>query len=494
MSTATSNDGVTSLVPARLDRLPWTRFHWLVVVGLGISWILDGLEIQIVALVSNPLTDKGTLALTAGQVGFLGTGYLLGQVVGALFFGRLTDKLGRKRLFIVTLAIYLVGSGLGGFAWNYWSLLACRFVAGTGIGGEYTAINSAIDELIPSKYRGRVDIAVNGTYWGGAALGSALGLYLFSSHVPIDWGWRIGFFIGPVLGLIIIFVRRTIPESPRWLMTHGRADEAERTVDKIEERVRAEGTELPEVDESKALQIVEAPRLSFVELTKVFFGQYPRRSILGLTMMATQAFLYNAIFFSYALVLNVFYHVGSGSIPYYFFPFAIGNLLGPLLLGHLFDTVGRRQMIVFTYALSGVLLVISAYLFDKGVLNAVTQTIIWCVVFFFASAGASAAYLTVSEIFPLELRGQAISYFFAIAQGVGGSLAPAIFGHLIGGANNTHAGRGPLAYGYVIGGVVMVTGAVVAWHCAVDAARRSLEEVATPLSASRTAVTAPAVG
>ncbi|MCW2497845.1 MFS transporter [Jatrophihabitans sp.] len=485
-SSAQAHSGaVRSLVPARMDRLPWTRFHWLVVVGLGVSWILDGLEIQIVALVSGPLTDKGTLALTTGEVGFLGTGYLLGQVAGALFFGRLTDKLGRKKLFIVTLAIYLIGSGLGGFAFNYWSLLLCRFIAGTGIGGEYTAINSAIDELIPSKYRGRVDIAVNGTYWGGAAIGSALGLYLFSSHVPIDWGWRIGFFIGPVLGLIIIFVRRTIPESPRWLMTHGRTDEAERTVDEIEERVRAEGVDLAEVDESKALEVTESPRLGFIELTKIFFGTYPRRSILGFTMMVTQAFLYNAIFFSYALVLKVFYHVPAGSIPYYFFPFAIGNLLGPLLLGHLFDTVGRRKMIFGTYALSGTLLLISAYLFDQGTLSAVSQTIVWCVIFFFASAGASSAYLTVSEIFPLELRGQAISYFFAISQGVGGALAPSVFGHLIGGANNVHAHRGPLSLGYVFGAALMITGALVAWFCGVNAEGQSLEDVATPLSAAK---------
>jgi MFS family permease len=473
---------VRSLVPARLDRLPWTRFHWLVVVGLGVSWILDGLEIQIVSLVSGPLTDAKTLHLTTGQVGFLGSMYLIGEVVGALFFGRLTDKLGRKKLFIITLAIYLIGSGLGGFAWDYWSLLLCRFVAGTGIGGEYTAINSAIDELIPSHYRGRVDIAVNGTYWGGAAIGSAIGLYLFSSHVAIDWGWRIGFFIGPVIGLVIIFVRRTIPESPRWLMTHGRNDEAERTVDEIEQRVRDEGVELKPVDESKALEVTESPHLSLLQLTKVFFGQYPRRSILGFTMMVTQAFLYNAIFFSYALVLKVFYHIPAGHVPYYFFPFAIGNLLGPLTIGHLFDTIGRRKMIFATYGFSGLLLYVSAFLFHQGSLNATTQTIFWCVIFFFASAGASSAYLTVSEIFPLELRGQAISYFFALSQGAGGVVAPWLFGHLIGGANNTHAHTGPLTIGYLIGATIMIIGALVAFFFGVNAERQSLEDIANPLS------------
>jgi MFS family permease len=325
---------------------------------------------------------------------------------------------------------------------------------------------------------------VNGTYWGGAALGSALGLYLFSTTngIALDWQWRIGFFIGPVLGLIIIFLRRSIPESPRWLMTHGRNEEAERTVDEIEERVSHHGVEIKPVDESKALEVTEPPRLGFIELTRIFFGTYPRRSIYGFTMMVTQAFLYNAIFFSYALVLSVFYKVDSGSIPYYFFPFAIGNLLGPLLLGHLFDVVGRRKMILLTYGLSGILLLGTAWLFDQGSLTAVTQTVLWCVIFFFASAGASSAYLTVSEIFPLELRGQAISYFFALAQGAGGVVAPFLFGHLIGGANNTHVKPGPLSWGYAIGAAIMLIGGLVAWFIGVDSERKSLEDIANPLS------------
>ena len=476
---------VRSLVPARMDRLPWTRFHWLVVCGLGVSWILDGLEIQLVSLIAPILTDPQTLGLSSGEAGFLASMYLIGEVVGALVFGRLTDKLGRRNLFIVTLAIYLIGSGMGGFAWSYWSLLICRFIAGTGIGGEYTAINSAIDELIPSHYRGRVDIAVNGTYWAGAALGSALGLVLFNTnYVPINWGWRIAFFIGPLLGLVIIFLRRSIPESPRWLLTHGRAEQAERTVDEIEARVRSEGVELTPVDDSKALEVSEPPRLTLVELTKLFFGTFPRRSIYGFTMMVTQAFLFNAIFFSYALVLKVFYHVPSGSIPYYFFPFAIGNLLGPLLLGHLFDVVGRRKMILATYGISGVLLLITAWMFYAGILSAVTQTIAWSVIFFFASAGASSAYLTVSEIFPIELRGQAISYFFALSQAAGGVVAPWLFGHLIGGANNTNVSREPLAWGYVFGALIMIAGGLVAWFIGVNSERLSLEDIANPLSAT----------
>jgi MFS family permease len=469
---------IRSLVPARMDRLPWTRFHWLVVVGLGVSWILDGLEIQIVSQAGY----QTSLHMSNAEVGAVGSVYLAGQVVGALVFGRITDKLGRRKLFILTLAVYLIASGLAGFSWDLWSLLVFRFIAGTGIGGEYTAINSAIDELIPSHFRGRVDIAVNGTYWAGAALGASANLYLLSSNVPTNLGWRLGFLIGPIIGIVIIFMRRTIPESPRWLMTHGRNEEAERIVDEIEARVEAEGVHLAPVDDSKALEVTQVDHVSYVRLAKVFFSEYPRRSILGFSMMVTQAFLYNAIFFTYALVLQHFYGVTKAHTSYYFFPFAIGNLLGPLLLGHLFDTIGRRKMILLTYGLSGLLLLVSAYFFHAGSLNATTQTAFWCVIFFFASAGASAAYLTVSEIFPLELRGQAISFFFAISQGAGGVVAPFLFGHLIGGANNAHVDRTPLSFGYVIGGLVMIIGGLVAWSCGVDAERKSLEDIATPLS------------
>ncbi|SDJ52266.1 Predicted arabinose efflux permease, MFS family [Frankineae bacterium MT45] len=470
-----------SLVPARLDRLPWSRFHWMVIVGLGVAWILDGLEIQIVSQAGY----QDSLGLSNGQVGAVGSVYLAGEVIGALVFGRITDRLGRRRLFIITLGVYLVASGMAGFSWGLWSLLLFRFIAGLGIGGEYTAINSAIDELIPSHYRGRVDIAINGTYWGGAALGAAANLYLLSDKVPENIGWRIGFFIGPMIGLAVISLRRHIPESPRWLMTHGREEEAEQTVDDIEARVESEGVTLEPVPDSKALDVTPVPSVGYVQLAKVFFGQYPSRSFLGFSMMVTQAFLYNAIFFTYALVLENFYGVSKAHTSYYFFPFAIGNLLGPLLLGHLFDTVGRRRMITFTYTFSGVLLLVSAYFFHAGLLTATTQTIFWCVIFFFASAGASSAYLTVSEIFPLELRGQAISFFFALSQGAGGVVAPFLFGHLIGGQNNPNPDRTPLSWGYVLGGVIMILGGLVAWYFAVDAERKSLEDIANPLSVSR---------
>lgn len=473
----TKQSPVRSLVPARLDRLPWARFHWLIVVGLGVSWILDGLEIQIVSQAG----FKDDLGLSNADVGALGSVYLVGQVVGALFFGRITDRIGRRKIFILTLAIYLIGSGLAGLSWNFMVLAAFRFVAGLGIGGEYSAINSAIDELIPSHYRGRVDIAINGTYWAGAAIGASANLYLLSSAVPSSLGWRIGFFIGPVLGLLIIALRRTIPESPRWQMTHGHEEQAERTLDEIEERVRASGKELPEVDEDKAISIVGQKWIPFRQLIGIFVRTYPRRTVLGISLMATQAFLYNAIFFSYALVLMHFFGVSKAHTSLYFLPFAIGNLLGPLVLGPLFDTIGRRVMISTTYLISGLLLAVSAWLFHAGSLNATTQTVFWCVIFFFASAGASSAYLTVSEIFPLELRGQAIAFFFSIAQ-ICGAFATSLYGHLIGGANNASPPRGPLTVGYYIGAAVMVAGALVAMALAVKAERRSLEDIADPLS------------
>jgi MFS family permease len=469
---------IPSLVPARMDRLPWTKFHWMIVVGLGVSWILDGLEIQLVSLVGNVLKEPETLHLTTSEVGLMASIYLAGEVVGALLFGRMTDRLGRRSLFIVTLLVYLIASGAAGLSWDLASLLVFRFIAGMGIGGEYAAINSAIDELIPSKYRGRVDIGINGTYWGGALIGSAVGLlFLNTDIVAVEWGWRLCFLIGPVMGLVIIYLRRHIPESPRWLLTHGRAEEAERTVDEIEERVRREGGEIPEVDDSKAILVKAEDRMGPKVLWDVFVRRYGRRTVLGLTMMVTQSFLYNAIFFTYALVLTNFYGISKAQTSLYFLPFAAGNLLGPLLLGHLFDTIGRRKMIFSTYTIAGLVLLVSAWAFHAEILTATTHTMFWCVSFFFASAGASAAYLTVSEIFPLEVRGQAISYFFVIAQ-CAGAVAPVLYGTLIGEGKD----RMPLTWGYVAGAVIMIIGGIVALAIGIDAERKSLEDIADPLS------------
>jgi MFS family permease len=470
-----------------MDRLPWARFHWMIIVGLGISWVLDGLEIQIV---SNAGFAK-EFHMDAGQVGWVGTVYLVGEVVGALVFGRLSDKLGRRKLFILTLLIYLVGSGIAGLSPAIWFLFLFRFIAGMGIGGEYAAINSAIDELIPAKYRGHVDIAINGTYWGGAAIGAAANLYFLSDNFSQNIGWRLAFFIGPVLGIVIIFLRRHIPESPRWLMTHGHEQEAEDTVDGIEKSVRDNGFELEDVPDDKAIEVRATGSIPFGNplqvirksagwdktILGVLLRKYPKRTLVGATMMITQSFLYNAIFFTYVLVLENFYHVDQSQTPYYFFPFAIGNLLGPLVLGRLFDSWGRRQMIFLTYGISGVVLAISAALFSAGALTATTQVIFWCVAFFFASAGASSAYLTVSEIFPLELRSQAISYFFALAQ-IFGAIAPALYGALIGNGKDT----GPLTAGYYLGAGIMILGGIVALIFGVSAQRKGLEAVTEPLS------------
>ncbi|HEY0374962.1 MAG TPA: MFS transporter [Amnibacterium sp.] len=471
-STDTRSAGsVRSLVPARMDRLPWTRFHWTVVLGLGVSWILDGLEIQMVS--ANGFAKQ--LHMNSVEVGLTGTVYLIGQVFGALVFGRLSDRLGRRRFFIITLAIYLIGSGVAGFAFSPWFLWVFRFIAGMGIGGEYTAINSAIDEIIPSHYRGRVDIAINGTYWGGAALGAAANLYLLQQPTLVEtgWGWRIGFFVGPVLGLIIIYLRRNIPESPRWQLTHGHQQEAEENVDRIEREVEQEsGRKLERLPDSKAIEVTPSESIPFRQVAHVFLRLYPNRTFVGLAMKITQSFLYNAIFFSYALVLQNFYKIPNGATGLYFFPFAIGNLVGPLVLGPLFDTIGRRRMIFATYAIAGVVLAISGALFQAGALNAVTQTIFWCVSFFFASAGASSAYLTVSETFPLQVRGQAISYFFSIGQLVG-AFAPTIFGALVGNGSS----RGPLAFGDYFGAAMMVVGGLVALIFGIDAERKSLEDI-----------------
>jgi MFS family permease len=463
-----------SLVPARLDRLPWTRFHWMVIVGLGIAWILDGLEIEIVGNAG----FQAEFHMSSGAVGWVGTVYLIGEVVGALVFGRLSDSLGRKKLFMLTLLVYMVGSAIAGLSPAVWFLFIFRFIAGAGIGGEYAAINSAIDELIPSKYRGHVDIAINGTYWGGAALGAAANFLFLDPHIfGQAVGWRLAFFIGPILGIGIIFLRRNIPESPRWLMTHGHEKEAEATVSEIEKGVEAGGHPLDEVPKSKSIEVQASRSIPFRTILDVLFRQYPKRTLVGATMMITQSFLYNAIFFTYALVLENFYKVPVSATPLYFFPFALGNLLGPLVLGRFFDSWGRRKMIFLTYGLSGVILAVSAALFAGGVLNAAAQVIFWCVAFFFASAGASSAYLTVSEIFPLEIRSQAISYFFALAQ-VFGAIAPALYGALIGDGKHT----GPLTGGYFLGAGIMILGGIIALIFGVDAERQSLEAVTEPLS------------
>jgi MFS family permease len=474
-----SSPYIRSLIPARIDRLPWSRFHTRLVMALGVAWILDGLEITIASNVGPDLTLRDTLNMNAGSVSDIAWWYLIGEVIGALFFGRLSDKLGRRNLFMVTLGVYLVGSGLTAATPRgaYWFIFLyfTRIIAGMGIGGEYAAINSAIDEMIPAKYRGRVDLAVNGTYWAGAILGTIVTLWVLN-HVTPGWGWRIAYLVGPVLALVIIFVRRHLPESPRWQIMHGRQREAEASIQEIEGDVAKTKGQLPPVDQSKELEIRPTKHFGYLRLTEVLFHHYPTRSILVAALMITQSFLYNAIFFTSGLVLEYFFHVPPTNTGYYFFAFAAGNLAGPLTLGRLFDTVGRKKMISSTYILAGALLIITAILFKNGALNATTQTICWAVVFFFASAGASAGYLTASEVFPLEVRAQAIAVFFAIAQ-LFGAFGSHWYGHLIG----TGQDRNRLFVGYLVGAIAMIIGGVVAIFFGVNAEGKALEDVATPL-------------
>jgi MFS family permease len=346
-TTAVAPKAIRSTIPARLDRLSWPPFHTRMVAGLGSAWILDGLQITIASSVTGVLIQSDTLDMTSTEVGLIASVYLVGQVVGALVFGRLSDQLGRKRLLVVTLLLYLFGTGLaaftvndGGWLWLVY-FYGTRFIAGMGIGGQYAAINSAIDEMMPSKYRGRVDIWINGSYWAGAILGSFASLVFLNAFAP-DVGWRLAFLLGPVLALVVLVVARTLPESPRWLMTHGR-----------------------------------------------------------------------------------------------------------------------------------------------GKLTATSQTFCWIVIFFFASAGASAAYLTVSETWPIEIRAEAIAAFFAIAQ-IFGAFGPLFYGALIGDGSSPTG----LYVGYVVGGAIMVLGGIVELAIGIKAEGKSLEAITKPITS--TAEPAPA--
>ena len=474
MTTPTETD-----IPARLDRLPWSRWHWRVVIALGVAWILDGLEVTLVGSLGGVLERPDTLGLSAAQIGATGSLYLAGAVLGALVFGRMADRLGRKKLFLITLVVYTIATFVTAFSPNFWFFAVCRFFTGFGIGGEYAAINSAIDELVPARVRGRVSLAINGSFWVGAALGAGLSLVLLDPAVlgPV-WGWRVGFGLGGLLAFAILLVRRDVPESPRWLITHGRADEANRIIADIEAQVEREHGPLAPVTQKLQLGGRAVPTLRRV--AGILLHHYRQRTVVALSLMISQAFFYNAIFFTYALVLTRFYAVPDVKVALYIFPFALGNVLGPLILGPLFDRVGRRRMIGLTYTLSGVGLAITGALFMAGWLNAVGQALCWSAVFFLASAAASSAYLTVSEVFPLEMRALAISLFYAVGTGAGGFIAPLLFGMLI-----ETGSRGAVTVGYGIGAVLVIAAGLIAWRFGVDAERRSLEDIAPPLAAAQ---------
>jgi MFS family permease len=474
-----SSEIFETLIPARLDRLPWSRFHWLLVMGLGITWVLDGLEVTLMGAISAVLQRPDVLHFTAAQIGSISSAYLLGAVVGALVFGHLTDSYGRRTFFFVSLGTYLIGVALTAVSWNLASFAVFRFLTGAGIGGEYSAVNSAIDELIPARLRGRIDLMINGSFWLGALAGAAsTGLILNTRIFPIDVGWRLGFAIGAVIGLVILYLRRFIPESPRWLITHGRREEAEELVRDFEAELGSvEEHRLPGLDSAEPLRIRVRHDFGLAVIVRPLLKEYPERTVLGLSLMTAQAFLYNAIFFTYALVLNRYYGVSFEMTGLYLMPFALSNFIGPMVLGHFFDTVGRRPMIAGTFTASALILIVTGYLFQKGALTATSQTVLWTVMFFFASSAASSAYLTVSEIFPLEVRALAIAIFFSVGTAVGGVAAPWLFGALI-----DTGSRGALYVGYLIASALMLVAAGAELRFGVAAERAGLEAIAKPLS------------
>jgi MFS family permease len=478
--TAVQTDTIKTSIPARLDRLPWARWHWTIIIGLGTVWILDGLEVTIVGNIASRLSEPDSgLKVTASQISGLAAAlYVAGACVGALFFGWLTDRYGRKKLFMITLAVYLAATAATALSFAPWWFFLFRFMTGFGIGGEYAAINSAIDELIPSKHRGRVDLAINGSYWLGAAGGALLAvLVLNENFLAADVGWRVAFGLGVVLGLVILLVRRNVPESPRWQFIHGRDKEAEELVTDVERTVEQQtGKTLREVD--KEIEIHQRKSIPFLTIAKTVFTTYPRRTVLGLSLFIGQAFLYNAITFGYASILSTFYGTSASSTGYYYVAIAVGNFLGPLLLGPLFDTLGRKPMISGTYIISGVLLFVTAWQFSDGNLSATSLTVWWTIVLFFASAGASSAYLTVSEVFPMETRALAIAFFYAVGTAVGGITGPLVFADLTSSGNTSDT-----VTAFIIGGALMCASGIMALIFAVDAAQKSLEDIAEPLSA-----------
>lgn len=469
---------IETRAPARLDRLPWGRFHTLVVVALGIAWVLDGLEVTLAGSVASALQASPVLHFSASEVGLASSAYLAGAVIGALVFGWMTDRFGRKLLFFVTLGLYLLSAAATGFAWDLASFCLFRFLTGAGVGGEYSAVNSTIQELIPARYRGWTDLAVNGSFWFGGALGAGSAIFLLDPlRFDPEIGWRLAFLIGSALGLVVFFLRTWIPESPRWLVIHGREAEAEGIVDEIESGLREHGAVFQNASELKPMRLRPRTHTPLREVSRTIFVTYRTRALVGLALMVAQAFFFNAIFFTYALVLTKFYRVPTQDVGWHILPFALANAFGPLILGRLFDTIGRRPMIVFTYLVSALLLAGGGFLFAHDRLDATQLMLVWMLIFFLASPAAGAAYLTVSEIFPVEIRAIAIAVCYAVGTAVGGVGAPFLLGSLI-----ETGSRWSVFYGYLLGPGLMIFAAIVELIWGVAAERRPLEEVARPLS------------
>jgi MFS family permease len=464
-------------VPARMDRLPWSSWHVRIITALGVSWLLDGLEVTLVGSLSGVLESKQGLGLTDPQVTSAATIYLAGAVIGAIFFGWLTDRLGRKKLFLVTLATYSLATVGTAFSHGLLWFGVCRFFTGLGIGGEYAAINSAVDELIPGKVRGTVDLVVNGTFWVGASIGALAAMFLLGNHgISQAMGWRYAFGIGGTLGMLVLLLRLQVPESPRWLMLRGKEGDADKVVKEIEAKVEKSGKKLPPPEGDK-LKLAVRDHTPMKEIFQSMLSEENRsRSFLGFILMVGQSFFFNAVFFTYGLVVKQFYHVSDQQMPIHLLPFALGSFCGPMLLGKLFDKIGRKPMITATYAIAGVLLAAVCVPFAHGSIGVKGLGICFTVIFFVASSAASAAYLTVSEIFPLEIRAFAIAIFYAIGTSIGGVGAPAMFGVLIASGSKAH-----VALGYGLGAVLMIGAAVCEAVFGVEAAGKSLESVSKPL-------------
>ncbi len=471
---------IRTQIPARLDRLPWSRFHWRIIIGLGTVWILDGLEVNMVGAIAGRIGQSGAgVGISAADVsGLAASLYVAGACAGALVFGQLTDRFGRRKLFMITLGMYLVATALTALSFSPLWFFICRFLTGFGIGGEYSAINSAIDELIPAKQRGRVDIGINGSYWAGAAGGTLVAVVALNTSIfAVNVGWRLCFAVGAVLAVLILLVRRNVPESPRWLFIHGREEEAERIVAGIEREVEEEtGRPLPEPEGEMTVRQRRTIPLALIVRSVVTL--YPKRTVLGLGLFIGQAFLYNAVSFGLGTLLEKYFSVSTGNAPYYLTVFAVGNLLGPLTLGRLFDTVGRKPMISGTYILSAVLLAITAVLFAGHHLTATTLIIALAVTFFFASAGVSGAYLTVSEVFPMETRALCISVFYAVGTGIGGIIGPLLFSSMISSGKYSH-----VELAFMIGAALMALGGLAEVVFGIRAEGQALEDIATPLTA-----------
>ncbi len=476
MSQAEEGREIETDIPERMDKLPWSKWHVRIITALGTSWLLDGLEVTLVGSLSGVLESKNGLSLTDPQVTSAASIYLIGAVCGALFFGHLTDRLGRKKLFLVTLATYSVATICTSLSTGFLFFAFCRFFTGLGIGGEYAAINSAVDELIPGKVRGTVDLFVNATFWIGATIGSVAAFILLGGHgLPLDRSWRYAFGIGGALGLGVLLLRLRVPESPRWLMLRGKEQDADRVVGSIEEEIKKNGKQIPAPTDQK-LKLVTRDHTPLKEIFKSMFVENRSRSFLGLALMVGQSFFFNAVFFTYALIGKKFYHLSDDRLPLQLLPFAVASFLGPLLLGKLFDSIGRKPMITATYGAAGLMLAAVCLPFAHGSLSLKSLGICFTVIFFVASSAASAAYLTVSEIFPLEIRAFAIAVFYAVGTLIGGVGAPALFGQLIATGSKTH-----VAEGWALGALLMLIAAGLEAWIGVEAAGQSLESVSKPL-------------